>query len=165
VRNYVNSDKVTLQTYDEILFENGKSAICQADISDEKQCIHLIMTAIDTFGKLDIVINNAGTTEFVEHKNFDTLTDDIWQKTLTTHGSSIAYCASKAALIDGEWAQKGWQDNWQAVKDYTLSHSVTKPKTLLNNGNIENECSNQLLKMLVPFMMIMWSLMNLMLWF
>ena len=186
VINYVLSEKGALQTYESILSDNGQATICQADISDEKQCINLIKTAIDTFGKLDIVINNAGTTEFVEHKDLDCLTDAIWQKALTTnligpfyvsraaapyltkqgggeivmtssiaglttHGSSIAYCASKAGLnsltktlanalgennirvnaicpglIDGDWAEKGWQDNWQAVKDYTLSHSAIK---------------------------------------
>jgi NAD(P)-dependent dehydrogenase (short-subunit alcohol dehydrogenase family) len=29
-------------------------------------------------------------------------------------------------LIDGEWSKSGWQENLQAAKDFTLSHSAIK---------------------------------------
>ena len=70
---------------------------------------------------------------------------------LTAHGSSIAYCTSKAGLnsltktlanalgpqnirvnaicpglIDDDWSRNGWQDNWEAAKQYTLDHSAIK---------------------------------------
>lgn len=186
VINYAKSKQGALKTYNEIISQGGTAVICQADISDELQCIHLVNTAILNFKQLDIVINNAGTTEFVNHKDLNALTDDIWKKSLATnlmgpfyisraaaphlakqgggeimmtssiagltaHGSSIAYCASKAGLnsltktlanalgednirvnaicpglIDGEWARSGWKEHWQAAKDDTLSHSAIK---------------------------------------
>jgi 3-oxoacyl-[acyl-carrier protein] reductase len=186
VINYAKSEQGALKTYNEIISQGGTAVICQADISEEPQCIRIVNKAIESFEQLDIVINNAGTTEFVSHKDLNALTDDIWKKSfatnlmgpfyisraavpflakqgggeivmtssiagLTAHGSSIAYCASKAGLnsltktlanalgennirvnaicpglIDGEWARSGWQEHWQAAKDYTLSHSAIK---------------------------------------
>ncbi len=186
VINYAKSEARAIAVQQQIIENGGKATLCQADVSQESQCIKLVEKAVNHFGKLNIVINNAGTTEFVQHDDLDGLTDDIWQKTLatnlmgpfyiskaakpylveqgggeiimtssiaglTTHGSSIAYCASKAALnslcktlakalgtsnirvnaicpglIDGEWSRSGWQENWDAAKQYTLAQSALK---------------------------------------
>ena len=53
----------------------------QADISDKEQCQKLIDTTIDTFGKLDLLVNNAGWTTLVPHSDLDALTDEIFLKT------------------------------------------------------------------------------------
>jgi len=53
----------------------------QADISDQAQCKNLIDTTIATFGKLDLLVNNAGWTTLVPHSDLDALTDEIFLKT------------------------------------------------------------------------------------
>jgi len=53
----------------------------QADISDQAQCQNLIDTTIATFGKLDLLVNNAGWTTLVPHSDLDALTDEIFLKT------------------------------------------------------------------------------------
>ncbi len=58
-----------------------KGAYVQADISDQAQGKKLIDETIDTFGRLDILINNAGWTTLVDHRNLDALTDEIFDKT------------------------------------------------------------------------------------
>ncbi|KAF4838939.1 Peroxisomal multifunctional enzyme type 2 [Colletotrichum tropicale] len=48
-------------TADDIIKAGGKATICVGSVSDESVAQTLIKTAIDTFGRIDIIINNAGT--------------------------------------------------------------------------------------------------------
>ena len=60
----------------------GANAIyVQADISDKDAGQHLLDETIKRFGKLDILINNAGWTSLVAHHDLEALTDEIFQKT------------------------------------------------------------------------------------
>jgi ketoreductase RED2 len=58
-----------------------ESLYVQADISDQTQGHDLIARTVDRFGRLDILINNAGWTTRVPHADLDALTDDIFRKT------------------------------------------------------------------------------------
>ena len=53
----------------------------QADISDKDAGQNLLNETIKRFGKLDILINNAGWTSLVAHHDLEALTDEIFQKT------------------------------------------------------------------------------------
>ena len=59
----------------------GKSLYVQADISDRAACQTLIDTTLNSFGHLDILINNAGWTTLVAHHDLDSFTDEIFEKT------------------------------------------------------------------------------------
>ena len=58
-----------------------ESLYVQADISDQAQGHELIARTVDRFGRLDILINNAGWTTRVLHSDLDALSDDIFRKT------------------------------------------------------------------------------------
>src|SRR5262249_41965576 len=54
-----------------------KDAICvQADVGDDAECRKLVKAAIDKWGRLDALVNNAGTTKFVKHSDLDGLSAD-----------------------------------------------------------------------------------------
>ena len=176
VINYANTLAGAEETLRRVEAAGAKGVICQADVSDETQCRHLVETAVAEFGGVDILVNNAGTTTYVPHKELNTLSDEIWERTLgtnlmgpfymtravvpelikrgggevvmtssvaglTSNGSSMAYCCSKAALnsmtrnlakalgehnirvnaicpglIDGRWAAEGWGEAWEDIK-------------------------------------------------
>ena len=60
---------------------NTESLYIQADISDQVSGQKLIDMTISKFGKLDILINNAGWTTLVAHHDLDSLNDEIFKKT------------------------------------------------------------------------------------
>ena len=60
---------------------NSESLYIQADISDQVSGQKLIDMTISKFGKLDILINNAGWTTLVAHHDLDSLNDEIFKKT------------------------------------------------------------------------------------
>ena len=59
----------------------NESHYVQADIGDKDQCENLLAETVRKFGKLDLLVNNAGWTTLVPHGDLDSLTDEIFMKT------------------------------------------------------------------------------------
>ena len=53
----------------------------QADIAEPDQARRLVDDTIERFGALDVLVNNAGWTTRVDHRDLDALTDDIFLRT------------------------------------------------------------------------------------
>ena len=54
--------------------ERGAGAIAvKADVASDADCRRLVAAATDEFGRLDGLVNNAGTTKFCEHADLDGL--------------------------------------------------------------------------------------------
>ncbi|QDX27893.1 SDR family oxidoreductase [Sphingomonas suaedae] len=54
---------------------NGSIAV-QADIADDAQCRALAAAAHDAFGRIDLLVNNAGKTKFANHEDLEALSAD-----------------------------------------------------------------------------------------
>jgi ketoreductase RED2 len=52
----------------------------QADVADEDDCRRLLDTTIERHGRLDVLVNNAGTTEVIPHADLDAATVDVFRK-------------------------------------------------------------------------------------
>lgn len=52
----------------------------QADVSDEEQAQQLVRETVEEHGRLDLVVNNAGTTTEVPHEDLDGATPEIWRR-------------------------------------------------------------------------------------
>jgi 3-oxoacyl-[acyl-carrier protein] reductase len=112
----------------------GVRAICvQADVGQDDQVRAMTEKAVAAFGRLDVLVNNAGVTRFIDHADMDKVGDDDWDYIFRTNvwgtfvctraaapalrrdgggvvinlssvagvygtGSSVPYCASKAAI-------------------------------------------------------------------
>jgi 3-oxoacyl-[acyl-carrier protein] reductase len=50
--------------------------VVQADVGDDAQCRKLMQAALDKWGRIDALVNNAGTTKFVKHADLDGLSAD-----------------------------------------------------------------------------------------
>lgn len=64
------------------------------DVSDRTEAERAVTTAIDTYGRLDIVVNNAGIMDdFVPVGN---VTDDLWRKVMSVNLDGPMYISRKA---------------------------------------------------------------------
>jgi 3-oxoacyl-[acyl-carrier protein] reductase len=94
VVNYNKSPEAADNVVKKIQEAGGKAAAFQADVSDIKQAEALVKFAVETFGDLSILINNAGITK-------DTLimmmSETDWDTVITTNLKSTFNC-SKAAV-------------------------------------------------------------------
>ena len=54
----------------------AETLVVQADVSNDDQCRALAQAAEDRWGRIDALINNAGTTKFVAHPDLDGLSSE-----------------------------------------------------------------------------------------
>jgi meso-butanediol dehydrogenase/(S,S)-butanediol dehydrogenase/diacetyl reductase len=75
-------------------FDAAKSLIHPGDVSDEAYVKRLVEDTVTKFGKLDVLVNNAGMAIFGP---FNQTTTEVWRKTMGTDVDSV-YFASREAL-------------------------------------------------------------------
>ena len=54
----------------------------RADIADEGQARAMVATTVERHGRLDVLVNNAGTTMVIPHHDVDAVTVDVWRRIL-----------------------------------------------------------------------------------
>ena len=112
----------------------GEAIAVGGDLAEDGACSALAAAALDRFGRIDMLVNNAGKTKFANHEDLDALDAEDWidlyrlnvigaWQTIRAcapamrkagrgsvvnvasvagvfgHGSSVAYAASKGAMI------------------------------------------------------------------
>ncbi len=92
---YLEEDKDAADTQREIEKNGRKCLLIRGDVKDEKFCINAVKTTVDTFGKLNIVVNNAAM-QFPKERLED-ITATILHTTFETNIYSFFYI-TKAAL-------------------------------------------------------------------
>mgnify|MGYP002825200912 CR=1 FL=1 len=92
--NYRSNSAEAEAVKDEIIAMGRKAIVAQADVSDKESVAGLFATIKQEFGRLDILINNAGTTKAQDI--FETELED-WEFILKTNITSAFLC-SKAAM-------------------------------------------------------------------
>ena len=61
------------------------AALCQADVSDDADCRRLADTALERWGRIDVLVNSAGTTKYVSHYDLEGLTSDDFKLILAVN--------------------------------------------------------------------------------
>jgi ketoreductase RED2 len=52
----------------------------QADISRGDDCLRLVREVLQACGRLDVLVNNAGTTKVIPHADLEAATVDVWRE-------------------------------------------------------------------------------------
>jgi acetoacetyl-CoA reductase len=94
VINYNVRNEVADRVVAEIKEMGGDAYAVQADVSNSKEAAHLVQEAVNHFGRLDILINNAGITR---DSTFKKLSEEDWRKVIDVNLNSV-YNTTSAAL-------------------------------------------------------------------
>ena len=135
VINYSRSEDDAREAVSLVEQVGGKALLVRADVSDDAEVKGMVAQTVARFGGLNILVNNAATTHFVNFADLDGMQSEMWDDIFAVNvkgaffcsraaapemkrggkgaivnvasvagvraiGSSIAYAASKAALIN-----------------------------------------------------------------
>jgi 3-oxoacyl-[acyl-carrier protein] reductase len=79
VINYSSSQKEAEQTADLCRSAGGEVVVVQGDVSRDEDCRKIVAAAVP-WGRLDVLVNNAGTTKHVPHGNLDGMSSEDFQR-------------------------------------------------------------------------------------
>jgi len=83
---------------EEIRTKGGRAIFFKADVGDADQAIAMADKTVEEFGKIDILINNAGINIGLKQRGpIQEFPDDMWKKILNVNLDGVYYC-SKAVL-------------------------------------------------------------------
>ena len=80
----------------EIKQNNGTALVCQTDVRKEADILNLFKTTMDKFGRVDIMVNNAGIAQVIPTTDLS-LAD--WQQIIDTNLTAAFLCSREAMKI------------------------------------------------------------------
>jgi 3-oxoacyl-[acyl-carrier protein] reductase len=103
----VNYSKNKAQA-EKVVMDCGEAIAVQGNVAEDADCRRLAGETLKKWGRIDALVNNAGTTKPVKHADLEGLRAEDFERIFRVNvssvaallgtGSSVAYAASKAAL-------------------------------------------------------------------
>jgi NAD(P)-dependent dehydrogenase (short-subunit alcohol dehydrogenase family) len=86
-------DAVAEAAVEDIRNLGGEAVYCRADVVAEEQCSRLMEEAVSKYGRLDVLVNNAG---WFPRATLEETTTELWDKVLNTNLRGAFYCCKYA---------------------------------------------------------------------
>jgi len=78
--NYSSSQSAAAETAAQAEALGANTILLQCDVSDDPAVRNMLAEVEKRFGRLDVLINNAGTTSAINPKDFDAVTAENWDR-------------------------------------------------------------------------------------
>jgi len=95
--NYSSSEKAARATAAEAEKLGAHTLLVRCDVSDEKAVRAMLESVKRTFGRLDVLINNAGTTAAWQPKDLETLSLEEWDRVFAVNVRGL-FQVTRAAI-------------------------------------------------------------------
>lgn len=106
VINYSRNEQGALDTESSCKEYGVETRVVQADVGDPEDCQKLADAALNAWGRIDALVNNAGTTTFNPHQNLEGLTKDDFLKIYAVNTVG-PYMMTKAVVPAMQRGQRG----------------------------------------------------------
>lgn len=92
IANYNKSENKIIELKKELEEKDIKIDTYKADVSKREEAKKLVQFTIEKYGKIDVLINNAGISQI---KEFTQITDDDWNNMINTNLNSVFYMSQE----------------------------------------------------------------------
>lgn len=94
--NYSRSQKEAEETLALVKQHGVPAVLCKASVADEEAVRAMVARCRSELGGLDVLVNNAGTTRFIEHTDLAALTNEVWDEILGVNLKGTFFCCREA---------------------------------------------------------------------
>ncbi len=95
--NYSRSEAEARETLAGVEAAGARGLLCKANVGDDAAVRDMVGRACAELGGLDVLVNNAGTTRFIDHADLEAVTNETWDEILGVNLKGTFY-ACRAAL-------------------------------------------------------------------
>jgi 3-oxoacyl-[acyl-carrier protein] reductase len=93
--HYNRSEDEAREVMEQITASGGDAMLVGGDVSDAGEVERMAREIEDRYGRLDVLVNNAGS--LIERRSFSEMTEDLWDRVISVNLKSVFLC-SKAVL-------------------------------------------------------------------
>jgi 3-oxoacyl-[acyl-carrier protein] reductase len=97
VINYSRSEEDAKEAVRLVEAAGARALLVRADVSDDKQVRSMVRQAVEAFGGLHILVNNAAMTHFVPFQDLDGMKAEYWDDIFNVNVKGAFFCARAAA--------------------------------------------------------------------
>jgi 3-oxoacyl-[acyl-carrier protein] reductase len=94
--NYSRSEVEAHETLAEVRRTGVPGILCRCSVADEAGVKAMVQRCKDELGGLDVLVNNAGTTRFIDHTRLGELTNEVWDEILGVNLKGTFFCCREA---------------------------------------------------------------------
>ncbi|WP_274651060.1 SDR family NAD(P)-dependent oxidoreductase [Paenibacillus humicola] len=95
--NYSRSEQDALTVKEEIEALGVSCLLAKGSVADDRQVRAMVKQTVDAFGRLDVLVNNAGVTDFVQHEDLEGLKEEFWDRAMDVNVKGMFFCCRAAA--------------------------------------------------------------------
>jgi 3-oxoacyl-[acyl-carrier protein] reductase len=97
VVNYSRSEAEAADTVREIERAGSRGMLCRADVSNLGDVRAMVASALDRFGRIDVLVNNAGYTRYVDLHDLDGMEESYWDRTFNVNVKGMFFVSRACA--------------------------------------------------------------------
>jgi 3-oxoacyl-[acyl-carrier protein] reductase len=95
--NYSRSAEEAEATAREARSQGVRAITARADVRSDGDVRAMVRATVEQLGRLDVLVNSAGVTRFIDHGDLDGVGDDDWDFIFDTNVRGTFYCTRAAA--------------------------------------------------------------------
>jgi len=124
--SYLNEEEDATETKRLVEEAGRKCLLIAGDVSSPDHCRKLVQKAVDEFGRIDVLVNNAAHQ--MSFTSIEEISDDEWNKTFATNISAMFYIAKAAVphMKEGASIINTASVNADAPSPHLLAYATTK---------------------------------------
>jgi 3-oxoacyl-[acyl-carrier protein] reductase len=97
--NYSRSEAEARETLAAVERHGVPALLCQADVADDAAVRAMVARVRDELGGLDVLVNNAGTTHFIDHADLEAVTESVWDDIFSVNVRGAFQCVRAAVPL------------------------------------------------------------------